>query len=176
MVCYGENNADCMANLNNGMANPSTITTAGTAPKDPAGCMFFNIGRTKIDGNTTFEFATTPLPPPPPPLMPPPECLALSKATCPDHYSYDGIFKKNGVFADGTPYYSRVDPPPGAVRASTCPCAGESCCTGCGNPCGLDTECQNPACDDDQCGCSPAGIAAGCCASSDSIHLFWEVG
>ena len=50
----------------------------------------------------------------------------------------------------------------------TCPCEGEECCTGwdgCGQKpgCGLDTSCSNPVCDDDACGCSPAGQAAGCC-------------
>ena len=57
------------------------------------------------------------------------------------------IFNSNGV----------------GTRTFTCPCAGESCCTGCGNPCGLDTQCSIDACDDDLCGCSAAGQEAGCC-------------
>ena len=54
-------------------------------------------------------------------------------------------------------------PPPPTRDDYTCPCEGSACCTGCGNPCGLDTFCTNPACDDDKCGCSLAGQAAGCC-------------
>lgn len=70
-------------------------------------------------------------------------------------------------------------PMPKPSKNYSCPCAGTACCTGCGatNPCGqcgsghgghptscgLDRECKNTACDDNMCGCSPAGQRAGCC-------------
>ena len=112
MFCWGDQKASCMASLNHGMANPSAITPAGQKLSDPSsGCMFFNVGITQTPnmGNTRFTFSAAPLPSPPPP--PAPRCLKLSGATCPDHTGdsgYDGVFKRTGFFADGTPYYRRI--------------------------------------------------------------------
>jgi hypothetical protein len=111
VVCYSNTNAGCMVNLNGAVRTPSSILPA---PIDNAGgCFWMPIGiKTLGDGDdaTTFVFAyPSPPPPPPPPTPPPPQCLQLSGASCPDHHSYDGIFRLDGVFADGTPYYSRLD-------------------------------------------------------------------
>ena len=42
-----------------------------------------------------------------------PQCLQLTGATCPSpgQPNCDGIFKLDGVFADGTPYYNRISTP-----------------------------------------------------------------
>ena len=101
LVCYAATDSGCMQNLNHAVANPSI---AFTDPK--SGCMFLAIGINKM-----MIFAATPAPAHPPPPSPPPQCLKLSGATCPEYYgfNYDGVFKLDGVFADGTPYYSRTD-------------------------------------------------------------------
>ena len=101
LVCYAATDSGCMQNLNHAVANPSTIPPQPTDPN--SGCAFAALGT-----NKGFVFAATPAPAPPPPPSPPPQCLKLSGATCKDHYSYDGIFTLDGVFADGTPYYSRI--------------------------------------------------------------------